>query len=593
MEFLKSRSGKKFLTYLLHLFFSIFIAIFTFLFCKTPLGEIIELRSQDFRFKVRGETKPEEEILIIKIDEKTFDELKIKYPFPPIYYAELVKKLTEAGASIIAFDLLYSEPSRECNPPNQDLILAEEMKKANNVIWAIQLDEKDKPKFPIEVIKNSTLGLGYINLPEERDGIIRKVCLSRGSTNSFAAEIIKNYAGFLSEKFKTEKPMLINFRGGENTYSSISFSDVIKSEIDTSKFRGKICLVGATFVASHDLYPTVFHEASKANVPGIEIHANIIGNILRGNFFRELPLKNILIFIFVSVILMETIIYFGNPLIGIILWIFFIILWIFFSFFYFFKGISTPFIIPVFMISSSFWGGIFLKYLEERKRKKEIQNLFSSYVDSDVVKWLLKNPEAVNFEGVKKKVTILYTDIESFTSITEKMEPNLLVKHLNYYFENLTRIGMARGGMIDKFIGDAIMMVFGFPKEDGKHSLNALFAAKEMLEFLEKMNNEWNEKNLPLLKTRIGIATGGVLIGNIGGEKRKSFTAIGDAVNLASRLEEANKFYGTSVLISEETAKEVSQYFQFKEIKEVQLKGFSKLLKIYNPIFDFQKIQAV
>jgi adenylate cyclase len=577
---------KTFMTILAHFGIVLAAGVAAWLACQSPIGNLLEQRSLDLRFKIRGNLKPENEIVIIKIDEKTFDQLKLKYPFPPRLFADLIDKLTRSGASIIAFDFLYSEPSRECDPPGQDKILADAAKQSFNVVWAMQLGEDGQPQYPIDVIKQSVLNCGFINLPDERDGRIRRTISSRNGADSFAAAIIKEYAGFIPEKWKSGEPIPINFRGGAGTYRSCSFSDVILKKLQPEEFNGKICLVGATFAASHDVYPTVFHSPSLPDTAGIEIHANIVGNMLRGDFLAPAsPVLSWMVVIFL-IALIETAVYLDRPWTAMAIWAISIAGWFSWSVIRFFAHESVLLFAPLAVISAVFWSGAFLSYIRERKKKKEITDLFSAYVDPSVVSWLLKNPEAVNFEGDRRNVTVLYTDIEGFTAITESMDPVKLVRQLNIYFETLTSIGISEGGMHDKFVGDAIMMIFGFPKYEDTHALKAVMTAKQMLESVEHLNNEWVRKGITPLKTRIGICSGDVVIGNVGGAKRKAFTAMGDAPNLASRLEGLNKRFGTHILISESTAKLLPDTIPLRDLGGVEIRGYSKMVKIFNPSFD-------
>jgi adenylate cyclase len=554
--------------------------------CQTAIGQLMELRSQDLRFKIRGSYKPDEEIVIIKVDEKTFDRLKLKYPFPPKLFAGLIKNLTDSGASVIAFDFLYSEPSRECDPPGQDAMVAETAKTSSNVVWAMQLGDDDQPKFPIDIIKQSVSGYGFINMPDERDGRIRRTFTSRTGIDSFAAAVVKGYAGFIPENWRTDAPLSINFRGPAGTYRSYSFCDVIQGGFAHDEFKGKICLVGATFAASHDIYPTVFHSPDQPDTPGVEIHANIIGNILKGDFLKPAPSFITWLFVMLLMIVIETAVYLDHPWLALLIWILALTGWFSWSLYRFFLHEVVLLFAPLAVISASFWTSFFFSYLKERQKKKEIKELFSSYIDPSVVSWLLKNPEAVKFEGDRKNVTVLYTDIEGFTAITESMDPVKLVRQLNIYFETLTSIGIAEGGMHDKFVGDAVMMIFGFPKYEDNHALKAVMAAKQMLESIGRLNSEWVRTGITPLKTRIGICSGEVVIGNVGGMKRKAFTAMGDAPNLASRLEGLNKRYGTHVLISESTAKLLPKTIPLRDLGEIQIRGYSKMVRVLNPSFD-------
>ncbi len=190
--------------------------------------QLFEWRSVDLRFRMRGALEPDPEVLIVAMDEATFRTLGLKYPFPPVVYAELVRRLDEAGAAAILFDFLYSEPSRECDPPDQDKILAGAVRDAGNVVWAIELEGGVRPIEPVPAIRDAAAGLGFINLPDERDSRIRRFRPEAYGNRAFSVAGLEAYAGFIPEMWEGEDLRLINYRGGTGTFPAISMGDLLQ-----------------------------------------------------------------------------------------------------------------------------------------------------------------------------------------------------------------------------------------------------------------------------------------------------------------------------------------------------------------------------
>jgi adenylate cyclase len=549
----------------------------------TPLLKLLEARSLDLRFEARGPLDPDREVVIIAVDEATFGTLRLRYPFPPATYAALIDKLTEAGASVIAFDFLYAEPWRD---PAEDHVLAEALKAHGNAVWAYHLDEGSAPVLPIMEIRESAANLGFINLPDERDSRIRRIRTRLGEADSFAAAIVRCYAGFLPPSWENQDLHLVNFRGGPGTYPRFSMGDVLLGKFPKGAFRNRICLVGATFEAAHDIFPTPYHRASAPDTPGVEIHANAVGNMLRGDRLVPLPeLPQWLVLVLLA-FLPAVLFHRERPWWALAVWLLASCGWAAWSFWLFLSGGVTLLVAPLSVLSTSFWSGAFANYILERDRRREIRDLFASYVDPSVVAWLLRHPGEVNLEGQRIQATILDTDIEGFTTITEQLDPSALITQLNKYFENITDAALQAGGLCDKYVGDALMVIYGFPIGGEDHALRAFMAAKEILARVDRMNLDWERTGQPVMKTRIGICSGEVIIGNVGGSKRKTFTAMGDAANMASRLEGLNKRFGTRVILSESTAVLLPPDIPLRDLGETPVRGISKPIRVFSPAFD-------
>lgn len=416
-----------------------------------------------------------------------------------------------------------------------------------------------------------------------------------------------------------EYSALINYHGPSGTFTSVKFVDVIddkdfktKEEIETGEdintfddpedgylydgtFKDKIVLVGSTNPEDKDLFPVPIPQGKQEGdnlMYGVEIHANIIQSILDRNFLTREPLWLEIItifafftltFFFVQNLKRERI---KHHFLIEILAVAVVIAELFLTFalsIYLFQRYNyvTPITGPFLAIVTGYIGSMIFSYVSERQKRVMIKSMFSQYVNPNVVNELIEDPKKLHLGGERKVLTIFFSDIDKFTNIAEKIEPEELVKLLNDYFESTTEIILRNHGTLDKYQGDSIMAFFGAPIYLPNHALKACQAAIEMQELLNEKNKILKEtKNFELL-TRIGINTGEVIVGNIGGTERFDYTVIGDSVNLGSRLESANKFYKTRIIISENTYKLVAAQILSRELDIIRVLGKEKSIRIY------------
>jgi adenylate cyclase len=375
------------------------------------------------------------------------------------------------------------------------------------------------------------------------------------------------------------------FYGMGHTFKYISYTDIINNRSNKKEFENKIVLIGYTDSAKglYDLRATPIDP----NTPGVELHATAIQNLVDGKFMKraDILFHIIIMGIVIGVI---TIIFAlkkikarsANLIVFLIILGYVLFVYIFFKFgiwIELFYPISCFIIIYIVMNAQN--------YLNEEVEKKYIRNLFSHYISPQLIEKLIENPEMLKLGGEKKVLTAFFSDIRGFTSISEKMKPEELVEFLNEYLSEMTQIILINNGTIDKYIGDAVMGIFGAPVYSENHAVNACIAAIEYQEKLKLLREkEKNRGNLEIY-ARIGINTGEMVVGNMGcsiGEQSKfNYTVIGDEVNLASRLEGANKFYGTEIMISEATYNYAKEYIEVRELDRIKVKGKSNAVTVY------------
>ncbi|MCD6110007.1 adenylate/guanylate cyclase domain-containing protein, partial [bacterium] len=245
------------------------------------------------------------------------------------------------------------------------------------------------------------------------------------------------------------------------------------------------------------------------------------------------------------------------------------------------NGIILNMIYPPITLLLIYISSILYKYFAEIKQRQYVQNAFGKYLSPNVMKEILKNPHLLHRRGVKKEITIFFSDIVGFTSISELLDPQTLIELINEYLGTMTNIIMKYEGTLDKYVGDAIVAYFGAPINQVDHAKRACHVALEMRAILPQLHKKWKKEGKPLLDFRIGINTGIAIVGNVGSEKRFEYTIMGDEVNLGSRLEGANKEYNTKIMVSEDTYLLVKNYFEFRHLDYLRVKGKREAVRVY------------
>jgi adenylate cyclase len=373
--------------------------------------------------------------------------------------------------------------------------------------------------------------------------------------------------------------MMVNYRGPARTYLYVSFADAALGKFGPGTFKNKIVLVGASATGIGDLRATPY---GGLDFPGVEIHANMIDNILNQTFLVKGGTQALwdVGFIFL----------FGIPL-G--LWLAVVQpRWMVLGF-----VLLAPF---TWIVYEAFLGGWWLNYsvpavftlipnvslvglyrvLVEEQEKRRVRGAFQQYVSPEVIRRLLTDPQRV--KPRKTEVTVLFSDIRGFTTISESLDAQELAELLNGYLTEMTRIIFTHQGTLDKYIGDAVMAIWGAPFDEPGHAKRGTEAAIHMLARLGEMQAEWRARGKPVLDIGIGINTGIASVGNMGSALRYGYTAIGDAVNLASRLEGLNKQYGTRIIVSESTRAALqNERILVRELDLIRVKGKMKPVTIY------------
>ncbi|WP_027360368.1 CHASE2 domain-containing protein [Desulforegula conservatrix] len=399
----------------------------------------------------------------------------------------------------------------------------------------------------------------------------------------------------LSERFiptDNECRIAINYRGRPRVFPTLSAVDIINGE-GLYRLKNKFVFVGTSAAGLHDLRSTPF----SGSVPGVEIQANVADNILKGDPFiydrlAEIALTYLTIIIGGS--LMGFLLSYTGPFTSALVGIGAVSILVVGDFYlYFMQRKLVGMVYPVLVISMMFITITLFKYFFQDREKRFIFRAFSQYVSPGVVNQLMLHPESLSLQGEQRNITVFFSDIRNFTGISENMTSSRLAKILNLYLTAMSNIILEHNGMVDKYIGDAIMAIWNAPHEDKFHAANAIKSALRMQSALHTLGEEWKKSGFPLITAGMGINTGDLNVGNFGSDQRFEYTVIGDEVNLASRLEGLNKNYGTDILVSESSMMAAGDGIFFRYVDTVRVKGKEKSIRIFEPICEDTPSQDV
>lgn len=397
--------------------------------------------------------------------------------------------------------------------------------------------------------------------------------------------------------------LLINYAGGANMYPYLPARELFNgketAEIEQAVYnpalkiwttesrtvnkadfiKDRTFIFGATAVGIYDLRVTPFEK----NFPGPEVHLNILGNLFQQNFLvtsaNEFPQMMAILFIFG--IILSIAISQCSAIPGLFVTLGSLLGVFVFDQYFLRKGILITVILPAGLIIFEYIFLFFYKYLTEERKKKYLRSTFSKYVSPAIVDEILKHPENIELGGKKQHMTVFFSDVRGFTTISEKLDPQKLSDVLNRYLTPMTEIVFANQGTLDKYMGDAVMAFFGAPIGYAEHAQYACRCALQSLAKLKEIQAQFAKENLPQIDIGIGINTGDMSVGNMGSDTVRSYTVMGDAVNLGSRLEGINKEYGTRIIISQFTYEEVKNSFTCRELDWVRVKGKNEPVRIF------------
>ncbi|MEW6544367.1 MAG: adenylate/guanylate cyclase domain-containing protein [Nitrospirota bacterium] len=582
--------------------------------------EWLELRSYDLRFALLPSPPLQTPILLVRIDEETEAQLNVRSAdVSRAMYAQAVRNLAQAGAAIIAFDVIFSRPRNQ----EEDADFARAIAEAGNVILARYIGEKGH-KTPLPILREAERGEALINVELDRDGVLRNMPLvgldysgegpEPEPVLAMSLEVARQYLDPGGEQelelgdplgigsLRIPNPdgrMRINYYGPPATFPRISFWRAVKGVLAPDEVRGKLVLIGASAPSLHDYYKTPFGERKQmtlsgkseatqgVRMDGFEIHANAIQTILDRSFiYRSRDQWGLVPGLMIGMGIIGTMLLMKTWSKSLLIEVFRVVILVGIgavAFGLFWWSRYWLDIVPLYsLVAAQYSGAVsYQRYMEGRKRR-EVQAMFGRYVSQRVVEQLVKNPDMANPSGRKERLTVFFSDVRGFTSMSEKMEPQEVQQLLSEYFTEMTRILFKHGGTLDKFMGDAVMAFFGNPEPQPDHALRAVLMALEMQEAIGRLNEKWAAEGRRTIGVGMGINSGDVTVGNLGSKDFLDYTVIGDNVNLACRLEQNAK--AGEIIITQATYDEVKHAVEVEPMEPVRVKGKSEPIPIYRVV---------
>jgi len=604
-----------------------------------------EAKTWDWRVNLMAKPSPAtQEIRVILLDQGSLDwarqENALSWPWPREVYGTIIRFCKRAGAKSLSFDVLFTEPSKY--GVADDRSLASEIQKFDNFVGAVFLSRKSgsekkwpeavpvpsltiqgldewlartgheafpRASFPVQEIAKAAGSLANVHLNPDFDSVYRRIALFE----VFDGKVLPSLAlaGYLGGGRDTplkitdrsftlgvrEIPIdsagraVLNFRGPSGTHKSYSAASIMQSElhlqnneapsVSPDEFRGAHVLFGFSAPGLYDLRPTPVSGV----YPGVEISATMLDNLLADDFIHSVPTVYVVVITLIMVLLagvatsrvsgffpsvLVYILFIGAPVVLCLIayrW-----------------GFWMPLVVQETGVAVTLFTAGLIYYTTEGRQKMFIKNAFKQYLSPDVIEQIIEHPDRLKLGGERKMLSIFFSDIEGFTGISEGLDPEALTHLLNVYLTAMTDIIHEEGGTVDKYEGDAIIAFWNAPLTQPDHAVRCVRAALRCQAKLAQMRPSFRESLGKDLKMRIGINTGYAVVGNMGSHSRFDYTMIGDAVNLASRLEGINKQFGTYTLISQTTKEEMADAFPAREVSRVAVVGRKEPVVIHEPL---------
>ncbi|MCF8151689.1 MAG: adenylate/guanylate cyclase domain-containing protein [Sulfuritalea sp.] len=382
---------------------------------------------------------------------------------------------------------------------------------------------------------------------------------------------------------------LIPYRGYQGSFRYVSITDVLNERISKEDLAGRVMLVGTTAPGLMDLRATPVGAA----YPGVEIHANLITGMLDGTLKHKPPyiLGADVLLVLIAGAVMAFLLPLLSPLRATIVGTLVMLLLLSVNFgFWYSAHVVLPLANGIIAIGLLYAMNMSWGYFVESRTKRQLTGLFGQYVPPELVEEMSRDPENYSMAGRKAELTVLFSDVRGFTTISEGLEPDELATLMNEYLGAMTVVVRKHRGTLDKYIGDAIMAFWGAPVDDPEHARNAVLTGLEMDAALHELNKNLVARGWPELKIGVGVNTGTMTVGDMGSPVRQSYTVMGDAVNLGSRLEGITKQYGVGMIVGETTRELLKKQFVFRELDRVRVKGKADPVGIYEPLGEEGKV---
>jgi adenylate cyclase len=561
---------------------------------ETNLLRSLELSTVNTRFTIRGNQQPPASIVLVEIDERTFDELDLQWPFPRRVHAKVIEAIARDRPKAIAYDVQFSEasacplstggtqpPPGECPQARSDetaLLEALDNAHGRTVMTTTETEGDGKTRFlgsegnPLlsEVGSRPANGL----LPTDPGGVLRRVGFSVGGLKTLAvvsSEVADGHQVHASEF--DGGPAWIDYYGPENSFRRVSFSTVYLGHVPRGFFHDKIVVVGPSAPTLQDIHPT----STARQMPGAEVQASAIATVLRG-----LPLRSSAAWLDLALIVLlgcatplATLRFGSIATVGLALALaaaFTVGVQVAFD-----NGHVVSFVYPLGALIFSAAGALSVQLVTVAFERERVRDLFSRFVPENVVDEVLASAGGeLRLGGVQREGTVMFTDLRGFTSFAETLTPDRVIEVLNRYLSEMSDAILDHGGTLVAYMGDGIMAVFGAPIVQADHADRALSTAREMLAVrLPRFNGWLREQELGEgFRMGIGLNSGRVMSGNVGSERRVEYTAVGDTTNVAARIEQLTKGTPHQLMLSGATKESLTaQPEDLAFVDQIELRG--------------------
>ncbi len=613
-------------------FFLLLLVIFIGLqvFFLTDFWVHFDYKIYDTFTQMRGTEEISNDVLIVNIDQDTFDSIETcSWPYPRTLYAKLIDNIFQAGAKLLIIDIEFTEPR---DAVEDSLLAATCAKYRDRIVLAGSVIREQHAGYihervvpPIKPLQDAGIPWGVVNIHTDADGFVRHYSLFQKyrEQNYYSLGVlglallnnghdrmltnitdgnpfkIEGEDEFVIPKFGTNTAM-IHFYGPTSTFPWVPLYQVVDditfdiSDFDLDSYENhiiadsvlqdKIVLLGTTLKEHHDYFSTPFYSGL---TPGVEIHANFVEMCLDHETIKRFPFIWWLAIQFALFVILSYIFIRISPSISLILSIVLIVLCMGGTYLLLTKlnTFAPNLELPV-LVLLLYFISLLRHYIRTSREKKQIRNAFRQYMAPDLVNELLKHPEKLKYGGEEKVISVLFSDIRSFTTYTESHEARETVMMLREYLTAMVDVIIRHKGTLDKFVGDEIMALFGVPVELENHALTACRVALEMRVVLDKLQDKWRQEGKQIFEIGIGVNSGPATVGNLGSEQIFDYTAIGDNINLGARLEALNKEYDAEhkIILSERTLALVKDDVDVRYLGEVKVKGKEEAVKIYSLI---------
>ncbi len=616
----------------------VIVCLVTLALRQSGLLALAELKTLDHRYQLYADpAKAGQDLVLVAVDEASLEAYG-RWPWPRDRHGYAVQFLKDAGAKAIIFDILFLEP--DDNAEEFDQSFAEHIRRAGNVFLPTLLDvtadsaaaphllakatihvsgesrravavagRYQGVKFPIPPLAEAARGLGYINFFPDADGTTRRLPLlaswSDGAFLQLASAVARHLLdadqavlgrrtlrlGPAMIPLTAEGDMVIDWHGSleRHTYPAYSMGAVLRSyselqkgqkpSLDPALFRGKIVFIATTAAGTYDLRVTPLSPFT----PGVLIHMAALDNILRGRSMQPAPYWVFAATTFAlclgtacGFMLLQRQAAKIGLIAGLAAGYYGLAVHAFTT-----HGLWLELAFPEGALAMTYAVAATVEYLTEGRQRRVLRAVFDKYMAAEVVDEIMRNPEGIKLGGARNELSVLFSDIAGFTSISEELEPETLVEFLNQYLSAMTDVILKHRGNVNKYLGDGIMAIFGAPRGDPNHATLACYAALESQETLVRLREEWKAQGYPEIVARIGINSGPIVVGNVGSQARMEYTVMGDNVNLASRLEGANKYYDTLILLGPRTYELARGEIEAREVDLLRVKGKREPVVVY------------